>query len=47
VYDEPHRDYLYTEAFVDKLLEETSTATRTAPRRAHAIPRWAVQRSAA
>lgn len=25
VYDEPHRDYLYTEAFVDKLLDEIST----------------------
>jgi hypothetical protein len=28
VYDEPHRDYLYTEAFVDKLLDETSTAAK-------------------
>jgi hypothetical protein len=28
VYDEPHRDYLYTEAFVDKLLEETSSAAK-------------------
>ncbi len=28
VYDEPHRDYLYTEAFVDKLLDETSSADK-------------------
>lgn len=28
VYDEPHKDYLYTEAFVEKLLEETSTAAK-------------------
>lgn len=28
VYDEPHRDYLYTEAFVDKLLDETSSKAK-------------------
>lgn len=28
VYDEPHRDYLYTQEFVDKLLDETSSAEK-------------------
>lgn len=28
LYDEPHRDYVYTQAFVDKLAREASTAKR-------------------
>jgi hypothetical protein len=28
VYDEPHRDYLYTQAFVDKVVRETRSAAR-------------------
>jgi hypothetical protein len=28
VYDEPHRDYLFTAAFIDKVVKECSTATK-------------------
>ncbi len=28
IYDEPHRDYLFTPAFVDKVVRETSTAVK-------------------
>jgi hypothetical protein len=30
IYDEPHRDYLYTPAFVEKIVRETSTAQKHA-----------------
>jgi hypothetical protein len=30
VYDEPHHDYLYTQAFVEKVVRETGTASKFA-----------------
>ena len=28
IYDEPHKDYLFTQAFVDKVARELSTAEK-------------------